>query len=103
MRGTVGHMRALVVLAVAIAPACSVGSPFPTPFASDREVGRYVMAEMLLEQEVPQGLQPAGAECDRGVHPGGGDVALYTVTLDGCVLTYGVALTSDHQLVSRIR
>lgn len=79
--------------------ACAPGSPFPTPFASEHEVPRHVLADMLIEQT---DNAPVTAECDRGVAPGSGQVAICTVVYDnGDSAVFGVSLTSDQQLVSR--
>ena len=92
-----GAVCAVVVSAVV--GACAPGSPFPTPFASEHEVPRHVLADMLIEQT---DNAPVTAECDRGVAPGSGQVAICTVVYDnGDRAVFGVSLTSDQQLVSR--
>ena len=82
--------------------ACAPGSPFPTPFASEHEVPRHVLADMLIEQQRLNGNAPVTVNCDRGVAPGSGQVSLCTVVYDnGDTATFGVSLTSDQRVVSR--
>lgn len=97
-RRILGAVCAVVVSAVV--GACSPGSPFPTPFASEHEVPRHVLADMLIEQHMDNA--PVTAECDRGVAPGSGQVAICTVVYgSGDSAVFGVSLTSDQQLVSQ--
>lgn len=97
-----GGLCAVVVCAVV--GACSPGSPFPTPFASEHEVPRHVLADMLTEQQRLNGNAPVTVNCDRGVAPGSGQVSLCTVVYDnGDTATFGVSLTSDSQIVARYR
>lgn len=96
----IGSLMCAAVLSVS---ACSPGSPFPTPFASEHEVPRHVLADMLaVQQQDRYGYAPVTVSCDRGVAPGSGRVAVCTlVHANGYVETFGVSLTSDQQLISQ--
>ena len=95
----IGSLMCAAVLSVS---ACSPGSPFPTPFASEHEVPRHVLADMLTERQQRESCAPITVSCDRGVAPGSGRVAVWTlVHANGYVEVFGVSLTSDQKLVSR--
>ena len=96
------RIGSLMCAAVLYVSACSPGSPFPTPFASEHEVPRHVLADMLTERQQHESYAPITVSCDRGVAPGSGRVAVCTlVHANGYVETFGVSLTSDQILVSQ--
>lgn len=94
----------LAVCVVLVLSACTIGSPFPTPFASDHEVPRDMLEYMVVEHESAYSRIVIETDCDRGIKPGSGQVALCSVTYDnGADMLMGVALTSDMQMVTRSR